>query len=64
MSSKTKQGDKVTFSRNGMLFEGTVVTINENTVIVEISEDDAKLLLLPNNRTVVRHSNYKNLSSK
>lgn len=64
MSLKTKQGDKVTFSRNGMLFEGTVITVNENHVIVEISEDDAKLLLLPNNRTVVRHSNYKNLSSK
>jgi uncharacterized protein YkvS len=64
MSSKAKTGDQVTFSRNGMIFEGTVVTLNENTAIVEISEDDAKLLLLPNNRTVVRHSNYKNLSSK
>ncbi|MEK3992728.1 DUF2187 family protein [Robertmurraya sp. FSL R5-0851] len=64
MNTNTKAGDKITFSRNGMIFEGTIVVVNENTVIVEITEDDQKLLLLPNNRTVVSHSNYKNLSSK
>lgn len=42
-ANKTKTGDKITFSRNGMIFEGTVVRLNENTVIGELRENDAKL---------------------
>ncbi len=61
MATNAKAGDIVTFMRNGMNFIGTVIVTNENTVIVDLNEDDAKKLLLPNNRTVIRHSNYKKL---
>jgi uncharacterized protein YkvS len=56
---KTVQvGDAVRFIRKGKTFVGKVITIRENSVIVEVSPKMGKQLGYDNNLTVVSHRNY------
>lgn len=52
-------GDVIQFERNDTLFIGTVVSLRENSVIVELTTNDAVKLELENERTVVSHKKYK-----
>lgn len=51
-------GDTVSFVRKGRVHNGTVYKINENSVLVAISNESKKLLGYENNNTVVSHKNY------
>ncbi|MCM3443288.1 MULTISPECIES: DUF2187 family protein [Metabacillus] len=52
-------GDTVQFERKTMTFSCKVIALRENSVIVELSELDAKRLEVESTRTVVNHKNYK-----
>jgi uncharacterized protein YkvS len=51
-------GDAVRFVRKGKTFVGKVITIRENSVIVEVSPKMGMQLGYDNNLTVVSHRNY------
>ncbi|MEG0470548.1 DUF2187 family protein [Psychrobacillus sp.] len=50
--------EKISFTRNSHEVQGTIFKILEQSVIVEISSDDAKKINSPSNLTVVSHKNY------
>ncbi|MGS2780452.1 DUF2187 family protein [Robertmurraya sp. GLU-23] len=56
--TKVKINDQIEFVREGYLLIGLVESVRDNSVIVEISYDDASKLNYANNKTVVSHSNY------
>lgn len=53
-----KIGEKISFTRNDVFVVGTIHKILENSVIVEISEEDADLIGAASTLTVVAHKNY------
>lgn len=53
-----KVDEKVTFVRNDHTVYGTIYKILENSVIVQISTEDADLIGAASNLTVVAHKNY------
>lgn len=58
-SSHAFIGDEIFFKRKAVLVKGTVVDYRTDTVIVEISESQAKALEISNCLTVVNHKNYQ-----
>lgn len=50
--------EKISFIRNDYKVFGTIYKILENSVIVKISEEDAKHIGAASNLTVVSHKNY------
>ncbi|MFF2754119.1 DUF2187 family protein [Psychrobacillus sp. NPDC058041] len=50
--------EKISFTRNDHEVHGTIFKILEQSVIVEISTEDAKKINVPSNLTVVSHKNY------
>jgi uncharacterized protein YkvS len=58
MSKKGKEGDIVTFIRNGITIMGKVLKVREASVIVSIINDDAKALNLDTPFTIVSNKNY------
>lgn len=59
-----KVGDAVTFKRNDRAHEGIVYKVNENSVLVRMSEESQIYLGYGNSNTVVSHINYTILRSK
>ncbi|PLS19499.1 DUF2187 domain-containing protein [Bacillus sp. M6-12] len=55
---KAVLGNQIRFKRENTLLKGTVVKVNENSVMVEISENDRLKINLPTNQTIVNHKNY------
>lgn len=53
-----KVDEKISFVRNDHEVRGTIYKILENSVIVQISNEDAELIGVPSNLTVVAHKNY------
>ena len=53
-----KIDEKISFKRNDHEVQGTIFKILEQSVIVEISTEDAKKINVPSNLTVVSHKNY------
>lgn len=53
-----KIDEEISFVRNDHEVNGTIFKILENSVIVEISEEDADLIGAASNLTVVSHKNY------
>lgn len=53
-----KIDEKISFIRNDHEVQGTIFKILEQSVIVEISTEDAKKINVPSNLTVVSHKNY------
>ncbi|MFD2044462.1 DUF2187 family protein [Ornithinibacillus salinisoli] len=51
-------GDVILFDRRDNLCEGTVFLVRDNSVLVEISREAAKILGYEMPNTVVRHGNY------
>ncbi|PGT82951.1 hypothetical protein COD11_13700 [Bacillus sp. AFS040349] len=56
-------GIDISFTRNNVDVIGRVVKAYPNTVIVEISQDDAEKIESPSTLTVVNHKNYRILTS-
>lgn len=56
-------GDKVKFARLGVIFIGEITAIREASVVVKISEVDARILKLETPLTVVSHKNYISLDA-
>ncbi|MUK89693.1 DUF2187 domain-containing protein [Ornithinibacillus sp. L9] len=52
-------GDVILFDRKDNLCEGKVFLVRDNSVLVEISKEAAKILGYEMPNTVVRHGNYK-----
>lgn len=50
--------EEISFVRNDHEVNGTIHKILENSVIVKISEEDADLIGVASNLTVVSHKNY------
>lgn len=50
--------EEISFFRNDHQVYGTIYKILENSVIVQISKEDADLIGSPSNLTVVSHKNY------
>lgn len=50
--------EKISFVRNDHEVSGTIYKILENSVIVQISNEDADLIGAASNLTVVAHKNY------
>ncbi|HLR10978.1 MAG TPA: DUF2187 family protein [Sporosarcina sp.] len=50
--------EKISFVRNDHEVSGTIYKILENSVIVQISNEDAELIGAASNLTVVAHKNY------
>ncbi|MBD7985470.1 DUF2187 family protein [Sporosarcina sp. Sa2YVA2] len=50
--------EEISFVRNDHEVNGTIFKILENSVIVKISEEDADLIGVASNLTVVAHKNY------
>jgi uncharacterized protein YkvS len=63
-SIRAHLGDNFLFSRKGMLVEGIVSIVNENSVIANISYEDSQALNYSTTTTVVGHKNYTILSSQ
>ena len=55
---KANTEDVVLFERRNNMFEGTVFLVRTNSVLVEISDESAKMLGYEQPNTVVRHGNY------
>lgn len=55
-------GDQILFKRNDQTFTGKVMRVKENSVLVNISDEDAEKLKLETPITVVAHHHYKILS--
>jgi len=53
-----KIDEKISFTRNNHEVQGTIFKILEQSVIVEISTEDAKKINVPSNLTVVSHKHY------
>lgn len=51
-------GEKISFVRNDHKVVGKIHKILENSVIVEISEEDAEKIGAPSELTVVSHKKY------
>jgi uncharacterized protein YkvS len=56
--AERKIDEKISFIRNDHEVQGTIFKILEQSVIVEISTEDAKKINVPSNLTVVSHKNY------
>jgi uncharacterized protein YkvS len=54
-----KEGDTIRFKRHDLSITGTVVKVKEESVLVQISDEDALLLKIDTPITVVSHKNYK-----
>jgi uncharacterized protein YkvS len=54
-----KIGEWISFTRNGVEVNGTIFKIMDNSVIVEISPEDAKEIGAASNMTVISHKKYK-----
>lgn len=52
-------GDKILFKRNNLSIIGTVVKVNEASVIVKIDDSDAEKIKIDTPLTVVAHKNYE-----
>lgn len=52
-------GEWISFTRNGVDVNGTIFKIMDNSVIVEISPEDAKEIGAPSNMTVISHKKYR-----
>lgn len=52
-------GDNVRFKRRGLIIEGVVEKIRENSVLVKISLLESRFLDLENQLTVVSHKHYE-----
>ena len=50
--------EEISFVRNDHEVNGTIFKILENSVIVQISSEDAELIGAASNMTVVSHKNY------
>lgn len=59
---KAKIGQKIRFKRNDIEITGIVSLVKENSVIVDISDEEAKKLDYSTNKTLVRHSKYEIVS--
>lgn len=55
---KANKGDVILFERNNNTYEGTVFLVRTNSVLVEISNQDAKTLGYEQPNTVVGHGKY------
>ena len=55
-------GDVVLFDRRNGQYEGKVFQVRENSVLVELSRDAAKILGYEMPNTVVRHGKYSIIS--
>ena len=55
---KANTGDVILFERNNNTFEGTVFHVRTNSVLVEISNKDAKILGYEQPNTVIGHGKY------
>lgn len=55
-------GDMVLFDRRNQQYEGKVFQVRENSVLVELSKDAAKVLGYEMPNTVVRHGKYSIIS--
>ncbi|MFS0673169.1 DUF2187 family protein [Ornithinibacillus sp. 179-J 7C1 HS] len=55
-------GDTVLFDRRNGQYEGKVFQVRENSVLVELSKDAAKILGYEMPNTVVRHGRYSIIS--
>ncbi|WP_077214908.1 DUF2187 family protein [Bacillus dakarensis] len=55
---KANTGGRILFERNNNLYEGKVYHVRTSSVLVEISNTDAKNLGYEQPNTVVRHGNY------
>ncbi|CAI9395549.1 hypothetical protein BACSP_04144 [Bacillus sp. T2.9-1] len=56
--SKAAVNDHISFSRGKREVFGIVTSVKENSVIVELSSEDAKYFQYESNLTVVNHKNY------
>ncbi|MGD6857016.1 DUF2187 family protein [Bacillus infantis] len=54
-----KEGDVIRFKRHDLSITGTVVKVKEESVLVQISDEDALMLKIDTPITVVSHKNYK-----
>jgi uncharacterized protein YkvS len=61
---RAQVGDNILFSRKGMLVEGSVFIVNENSVVANISYEDSQALNYSTTTTVIGHKNYTILSSQ
>lgn len=52
-------GDTILFHRQGQQFTGKVVKVKEESVLVSLTHQDAKLLHIETPITVVAHKNYQ-----
>jgi uncharacterized protein YkvS len=59
VKNKVKLGDTILFSRKGMLVEGIVTIVNENSVIANISYEDSQVLNYSTTTTVIGHKNIR-----
>lgn len=55
-------GDVVLFDRRNQQYEGKVFQVRENSVLVELSKEAAKVLGYEMPNTVVRHGKYSIIS--
>lgn len=51
-------GEEIKFTRNGFEVKGRIHKILEQSVIVELSDEDAEKIGAKSNLTVVSHKNY------
>ncbi|RKJ68550.1 DUF2187 domain-containing protein [Butyricicoccus sp. 1XD8-22] len=61
--NQVKLGQSVKFNRKNASIVGNVVSIRENTVMVEVCETVSKTLDISNNLTVVNHKHYEILET-
>ncbi|WP_338471787.1 DUF2187 family protein [Niallia sp. XMNu-256] len=52
-------GDKVIFHRKGREFVGEVVKVKEESVLVSVNQNDAKVMNIETPITVVSHKKYQ-----
>ncbi|TCJ01324.1 DUF2187 domain-containing protein [Cytobacillus praedii] len=64
MSKRAGIGDTISFKKKDHTTIGVVYLTQDNSVLVEISQEDTAILNLENNKTVVAHKNYTLLSKK
>ncbi|MBY0122823.1 DUF2187 family protein [Bacillus sp. S/N-304-OC-R1] len=55
---RANAGDIILFERKSNIYEGKVFLVRTNSVLVEISNKDAKALGYEQPNTVVRHGKY------
>lgn len=60
-----QKGDIVTFERGSQILQGKVISILENSVVVDLLVmDNFESLSLEHSRTVVAHKNYTIISER